>query len=40
MTVDTAGTAITEFGIGLVERRSLMERGGQAAREFLRNRRA
>ena len=40
MTVDTAGTAITEFGIGLVERRSLMERGGQAAREFLRNRTA
>jgi NTE family protein len=38
MTVDTKGTAITEFGIGPVERRELMERGGQTAREFLRHR--
>jgi NTE family protein len=40
MTVDTRGTAITEFGIGLVERRVLIDRGGAAAREFLRNRKA
>ena len=38
MTVDTKGTAITDFGIGLVERRQLIERGGQTAREFLANR--
>ena len=40
MTVDTRGTSITEFGIGLVERRVLMHRGEEAAREFLRGRRA
>jgi NTE family protein len=38
MTVDTKGTAITEFGIGLVERRALIERGAETAREFLRHR--
>jgi NTE family protein len=38
MTVDTKGTAITDFGIGLVERRQLIERGGQTVREFLANR--
>jgi NTE family protein len=38
MTVDTKGTAITEFGIGPVERADLLDRGGQAAREFLRER--
>lgn len=36
MTVDTSGTAITEFGIGPVERRELMDRGAQSARAFLR----
>jgi hypothetical protein len=38
MTVDTKGTAITEFGIGLVERRALMDRGRHTADEFLRQR--
>ena len=38
MTVDTRGTSITEFGIHLLERRALIERGGKAAREFLRTR--
>jgi NTE family protein len=36
MTVDTKGTAITEFGIGPVERAELVARGEQTAREFLR----
>jgi NTE family protein len=36
MTVDTKGTSITEFTIGPVERAALMDRGGQAARAFLR----
>ena len=40
MTVDTRGTSITQFGIHLVERRALIERGGAAAREFLRTRTA
>jgi len=40
MTVDTRGTSITEFGIHLLERRALIERGGAAAREFLRTRTA
>jgi NTE family protein len=35
MTVDTRGTAITEFGIGPAERRELIERGKEAARDFL-----
>jgi NTE family protein len=35
MTVDTRGTTITEFGIGPVERRQLIERGKEAARDFL-----
>jgi len=38
MTVDTKGTAITEFGIGPVERADLLGRGEEAAREFLRQR--
>jgi NTE family protein len=38
MTVDTRGTAITEFGIGPVERADLLARGEEAAREFLRER--
>jgi NTE family protein len=38
MTVDTKGTAITEFGIGPVERADLLARGVEAAREFLRQR--
>jgi NTE family protein len=38
MTVDTRGTAITEFGIGATERRELIERGQEAARTFLRDR--
>jgi NTE family protein len=36
MTVDTKGTAITEFGIGPVERAELVARGEQTAGEFLR----
>jgi NTE family protein len=40
MTVDTAGTAITEFGIGSAERGDLIARGGDTAREFLRSREA
>ena len=36
MTVDTRGTAITEFGIGPAERGELIDRGGAAAAEFLR----
>jgi NTE family protein len=40
MTVDTRGTSITEFGIHLLERRALIERGATAAREFLRTRTA
>lgn len=36
MTVDTKGTAITEFGIGPVERADLIRRGERAAGEFLR----
>jgi NTE family protein len=39
MTVDTHGTAITEFGIGEQERQQLIERGQEAARDFLRRRR-
>lgn len=35
MTVDTSGTAITEFGIGEREKTALVERGRSAAREFL-----
>jgi NTE family protein len=35
MTVDTRGTAITEFGIGPTKRRQLIERGREAARLFL-----
>ena len=35
MTVDTSGTAITEFGIGEREKAALVERGRTAAREFL-----
>jgi NTE family protein len=35
MTVDTAGTAITEFGMGPEERRRLIARGEQTARDFL-----
>jgi len=38
MTVDTKGTAITEFGIGPVERADLIARGEETAREFLRRR--
>ena len=38
MTVDTRGTAITEFGIGPVERADLVGRGEETAREFLRRR--
>jgi NTE family protein len=38
MTVDTKGTAITEFGIGPVERADLIARGAETAREFLRER--
>jgi NTE family protein len=38
MTVDTSGTAITEFGIGAKERAELIERGRTAARDFLRAR--
>ena len=38
MTVDTSGTAITEFGIGATERGALIARGGDAAHEFLRGR--
>jgi NTE family protein len=38
MTVDTAGTAITEFTIGPSERAELIERGERTAAEFLRNR--
>jgi NTE family protein len=38
MTVDTRGTAITEFGIGPVERATLIQRGRDAAEDFLRNR--
>jgi NTE family protein len=40
MTVDTRGTAITEFDIGDTERQVLVDRGRQAAREFLRQREA
>lgn len=36
MTVDTKGTAITEFGIGPVERADLVQRGELTAHEFLR----
>jgi NTE family protein len=36
MTVDTKGTAITEFGIGPVKRADLIRRGEHAAGEFLR----
>jgi NTE family protein len=35
MTVDTSGTAITEFGIGAREKAELVERGRAAARDFL-----
>jgi NTE family protein len=38
MTVDTKGTAITEFGIGPVERADLLGRGEETARDFLRQR--
>jgi NTE family protein len=38
MTVDTSGTAITEFGIGATERVELIERGRDTARDFLRDR--
>jgi NTE family protein len=36
MTIDTRGTAITEFGIGPAERTELIDRGGVAAAAFLR----
>jgi NTE family protein len=36
LTVDTSGTAITEFGIGAREKAALVDRGRSAAREFLR----
>jgi NTE family protein len=36
MTVDTSGTAITDFGIRDRERADLIERGQTTAREFLR----
>jgi NTE family protein len=36
LTVDTSGTAITEFGIGAQEKADLVERGRSTAREFLR----
>jgi hypothetical protein len=36
MTVDTSGTAITEFGIGERKKAELVERGRTAARDFLR----
>ena len=36
MTVDTSGTAITEFGIRAREKAELIERGQSTAREFLR----
>jgi NTE family protein len=39
MTVDTSGTAITEFGIGTAEREELIGRGRQAATRFLDTRR-
>ena len=35
MTIDTRGTTITEFGIGADERRELLQRGEQCARDFL-----
>lgn len=38
ISVDTSGTQITEFRIGGAERDALLERGQQAAREFLRRR--
>jgi hypothetical protein len=38
MTVDTTGTAITEFDIGAKEKVELIERGRDAARDFLRDR--
>jgi len=36
MTVDTSGTAITEFGIGARDKAGLVDRGRAAAAEFLR----
>ncbi len=36
MTVDTSGTAITEFGIGAKEKAELVERGRATAADFLR----
>jgi NTE family protein len=38
MTIDTRGTAITDFDIGPVQRRDLIARGEETAREFLRRR--
>lgn len=38
MTVDTSGTAITEFGIGAKEKVELIERGRDTAKDFLRDR--
>ena len=38
MTIDTRGTTITDFDIGPVQRRELIARGEQTAREFLRRR--
>jgi len=38
MIVDTSGTAITEFGIGARKKVELVERGRDAARDFLRDR--
>jgi NTE family protein len=38
MTVDTTGTSITDFDIGPVERRELIERGARCAHDFLRTR--
>ena len=40
MTVDTSGIAITDFGIDDAHRHDLIERGQQAAREFLQQRAA
>ncbi|MCU1667632.1 MAG: Patatin [Blastococcus sp.] len=40
MTVDVHGTAITDFGIGPVERRGLLATGEQTAHDFLRGRAA
>jgi NTE family protein len=36
MTVDTAGTSITEFGIGATKKAALIERGRATAADFVR----